>query len=50
MILELDLPRRWPPRSKRGLWYCPHDILPERIRGVVTFVALALSPVSGDAV
>jgi hypothetical protein len=49
VILELDVPRRWLRRSKRGLWYCPRDIPPERIRGVVTFAALARSPVSGDA-
>jgi hypothetical protein len=45
IILELDVPRRWLRRSKKGLWYCPRDILPERVRGVVTFAALARSPV-----
>jgi hypothetical protein len=49
VILEIDVPRRWLRRSNRGLWYCPRDIPPERIRGVVTFAALARSPVSGDA-
>ena len=49
VIVEIDVPRRWLRRSKRGLWYCPRDIPPERIRGVVTFAALARSPVSGDA-
>jgi len=49
VILEIDVPRRWLRRSKRGLYYCPRDIPPERIRGVVTFAALARSPVSGDA-
>jgi hypothetical protein len=44
VILELDVPRRWLRRSRKGLWYCPHDIPPERIRGVVTFAALARSP------
>jgi hypothetical protein len=43
------VPRRWLRRSKKGLWYCPRDIPPERVRGVVTFAALARSPVSGDA-
>ena len=45
MILEIDVPRRWLRRSKKGLWYCPRDIPPERIRGVVTFGALSRSPV-----
>jgi hypothetical protein len=49
VILEVDGPRRWLRRSKRGLWYCPRDIPPERIRGVVTFAALARSPAGGTA-
>ena len=49
VILEVDVPRRWLRRSKRGLWYCPRDIPPERIRGVVTFAALARSPVEEAA-
>ena len=49
VILEIAVPRCWPRRSKRGLWYCPRDIPPGRVRGVVTFAALARSPVSGDA-
>jgi hypothetical protein len=44
VILEIDVPRRWLRRSRRGLWYCPRDIPPERIRGMVTFAALARSP------
>jgi hypothetical protein len=49
VILELDVPRRWLRRSKKGLWYCPRDIPAERIRGVVTFGALARSPVEETA-
>jgi hypothetical protein len=49
VILEIDVPRRWLRRSKRGRWYCPRDIPPGRIRGVVTFAAPARSPVSRDA-
>jgi hypothetical protein len=45
VILEIDVPRHWLRRSKRGLWYCPRDLPPERIRGVVTFAALAASAV-----
>jgi hypothetical protein len=45
VILEVDVPRRWLRRSKKGLWYCPRDVPPERVRGVVTFAALARSPI-----
>ena len=49
VILEIDVPRRWLRRSKRGLYYSLHDIPPERIRGVVTFAALASTPVQEPA-
>jgi hypothetical protein len=49
VMLEIEVPRRWLRRSKRGLWYCPRDIPPERICGVVTFAALARSPVDDAA-
>ena len=49
VILEIDAPRSWLRRSKKGLWYCPRDIPPERIRGVVTFAALSRSPVQETA-
>ena len=49
VILEFDVPRRWLRRSKRGLYYCLRDVPPERIRGVVTFSALARSPVEETA-
>ena len=49
VILELVIPRRWLRRWKKGLWYCPRDIPPERIRGVVTFGALARFPVEETA-
>ena len=49
VILEIDVPRRWLRRSMRGLWYCPRDIPPERLCGVVTFAALARSPAGETA-
>jgi hypothetical protein len=49
VILEIDVPRRWLRKSKRGLWYCPRDIPADRITGVVTFGALARSPVEETA-
>ena len=29
VILELDVPRRWLRRSRKGLWYSVRDIPPE---------------------
>jgi hypothetical protein len=48
VILEIDVPRSWLRRSKKGLWYCPHDIPPDRIRKVLTFAELA-GPSTDDA-
>jgi hypothetical protein len=45
VVLEIDVPRRWLRRSKKGLWYSRHDIPPDRIRGIVTFGELTRSPV-----
>jgi hypothetical protein len=47
VVLELDVPRSWLRRSRKGLWYCRRDVPPDRIRGVMTFRALARSPVEG---
>jgi hypothetical protein len=44
-ILEIDAPRSWLRRSKRGLECCPRDVPPGRIRGVITFGELSRSPV-----
>ena len=49
VVLEMDVPRRWLRRSKRGLWYCPRDVPPGRIRGLITFTALARSPINEAA-
>jgi hypothetical protein len=49
VIVEIDVPRGWLRRSKKGLWYSRFDIPPDRIRGVVTFAALARSPVEEAA-
>jgi hypothetical protein len=49
VILETDVPRSWLRRSKRGLWYCPRDVPPERIRGVITFGELSRSPIEEAA-
>jgi hypothetical protein len=44
VVLELDVPRSWLRRNRKGLWYCPRDIPPGRIQRVLTFQELAGSP------
>jgi hypothetical protein len=41
VVLELAVPRSWLRRSRKGLWYCPRDIPPARIRRVLCFSELA---------
>ena len=43
VIVEVEVPRRWLRRSKRGLWCCPRDVPPERIHGQISFATLARS-------
>jgi hypothetical protein len=45
VILEIDVPRAWLRRSKRGLRYSVKDVPAERIRRVITFGELSASPV-----
>jgi hypothetical protein len=41
ITLEVDVPRSWLRRSRKGLWYCTRDILADRIRRLFGFVELA---------
>jgi hypothetical protein len=41
IVLELDVPRRWLRRNRRGLWYCAKDIRPGRFRRLISFAELA---------
>ncbi|MFL5909285.1 MAG: hypothetical protein ACJ768_01760 [Gaiellaceae bacterium] len=41
VVLEVDVPRRWLRRSRKGLCYSPRDIPPGRIRRVLCFAELA---------
>jgi hypothetical protein len=43
VVLEMDVPWRWLRRSKLGLWYCPRDVPPDRIRRLITYPSLALA-------
>jgi hypothetical protein len=44
VVVEVDVPRSWLRRSRKGLWYCPRDIPPDRIRRVLTFQELDRAP------
>lgn len=44
IVYELDVPRRWLRRGHGGVWCCPRDIPPDRIRRVLDFGDLATSP------
>ena len=41
LILLVDVPRAWLRKNWKGLWYCTHDIPPDRIRRVLSFAELA---------
>src|SRR5438094_9223980 len=41
ITLEVDVPRSWLRRSRKGLWYCTRDIPADRIRRLFGFVELA---------
>jgi hypothetical protein len=44
VVLEVDVPRGWVRRSRKGLWYSQRDVPPACIRRVLTFQDLAGSP------
>src|SRR5262249_48661252 len=35
VIVELEVPRRWLRRSRKGLWCCTRDVPAARIRGLI---------------
>jgi hypothetical protein len=41
VIIEVEVPRRWLRKNRRGLWYCRYDIQPGRFGKVVNFAELA---------
>jgi hypothetical protein len=49
VILEVEVPRRWLRRNRRGLWFSKRDIPPGRLRGLFRFAELAASPVEAAA-
>ena len=41
VILELDVPRSWLRRSRKGVWYTKRDVPPDRLRRVLDFIEVA---------
>jgi hypothetical protein len=41
VVLEIDVPRSWLRKSRKGLWYSARDIPARRIRRVLSFGELA---------
>jgi hypothetical protein len=41
VILELDVPRSWLRRSRKGTWYTKRDVPPDRLRRVIDFIEVA---------
>ena len=41
IVLEIEVPRGWLRRNRRGLWYSTEDIPPGRIRRVISFAEVA---------
>jgi hypothetical protein len=41
VVLEIDVPRSWLRKNRKGLWYSVRDISPDRIRRVLSFAELA---------
>jgi hypothetical protein len=41
VVLEVDVPRPWLRKSRKGLWYSTRDVPPDRIRRVLSFAELA---------
>ena len=41
VVLEVDVPRSWLRRSRKGLWFCPRDIPPGHIKRALCFAELA---------
>jgi hypothetical protein len=41
VVLEIDVPRPWLRKNRKGLWYSVRDVPPYRIRRVLSFAELA---------
>ena len=41
VVLEIDVPRSWLRKSRKGLWYSTGDVPADRVRRVLSFAELA---------
>jgi hypothetical protein len=41
VVLEVDVPRSCLRRSRKGRWFCPRDLPPDRIKRALCFAKLA---------
>jgi hypothetical protein len=41
VTLEIEVPRSWLKRNRRGVWYVTDDIPFDRVRRIVTFAEVA---------
>jgi hypothetical protein len=41
VVLEIDVPRSWLRKNRKGLWYSVRDVPADRIRRVLAFSELA---------
>ena len=41
VTLEIEAPRSWLKRNRRGVWYVARDIPFDRVRRIVTFAEVA---------
>lgn len=41
VIIEVEVPRSWLRRSRRGIWYVRRDVSPERFRQLIDFAEVA---------
>jgi RNA:NAD 2'-phosphotransferase (TPT1/KptA family) len=41
VTFEVDVPRSWLRRSRKGIWYTKRDVPPERFRRVIDFIEVA---------
>jgi hypothetical protein len=43
VVIEVEVPRRWLRRSRKGLWFCRRDVPPECFRRLLDFRQVAES-------
>jgi hypothetical protein len=41
VVLEIDLPRSWLRRNRKGIWFTRRDVPPARFRRVIDFIEVS---------